>query len=94
MDKRFQEASSTAMVAALEELTGKRLTPEVRSKVIHGASEEDIVYSGLEETMATAFGEIAETMIRDDRIDTMRTAAFAIAIEKVALSYLELGVFP
>jgi len=94
MDKRFQEASSTHMVQALEELTGKSLGPAARARVIHGASEEDIVYSGLEETMSTAFNEIAEAMLTDDRIDTMRTAAFMIAIGKVARSYLELGVFP
>jgi glutamate dehydrogenase (NAD(P)+) len=94
MDKRFQEASQGHIVAALEELTGKKLTPEMRAMVVHGAREEDIVYSGLEETMATAFHEIAERMLRDDRITTLRTSAFAIAIEKVAQAYLELGVFP
>ena len=94
MDKRFQEASTTAMVSALEELTGKTLGPAARAQVIRGASEVDIVYSGLEETMVTAFREIAEKMASDRRVDTLRTAAFAIAIEKVAQAYLELGVFP
>ena len=44
--------------------------------------------------MSLAFGEIVNKMLADTRIDTMRTAAFTIAIEKVARSYLELGVFP
>jgi glutamate dehydrogenase (NAD(P)+) len=94
MDKRYEEASRNAMVSALEELTGKSLGPVARSKVVRGASEVDIVYSGLEETMVTAFQEIAGKMESDRRVDTLRTAAFAIAIEKVARAYLELGVFP
>jgi glutamate dehydrogenase (NAD(P)+) len=94
MDKRYEEASRSAMVSALEELTGKTLGPAARAKVVRGASEVDIVYSGLEETMVTAFQEIAQKMESDRRVDTLRTAAFAIAIEKVARAYLELGVFP
>jgi glutamate dehydrogenase (NAD(P)+) len=94
MDKRFQEASHAAMVAAVEEVTGKTLGPVARAKTVRGADEVDIVYSGLEETMVVAFHEIADKMLSDDRIDTLRTAAFAIAIEKVARAYLELGVFP
>ncbi len=94
MDKRFQEASHAHMVSALEELTGKSLSPGARARVIRGADEEDIVYSGLEETMSVAFKEIAGKMLSDDRINMLRTAAFAISIEKIARSYLELGVFP
>jgi glutamate dehydrogenase (NAD(P)+) len=94
MDKRFQEASHTHMISALEELTGKSLDPANRAQAIHGPNEEDIVFSGLEETMVVAFREIAEKMIEDPRIDTLRTSAFAIAIQKVAMAYLELGVFP
>ena len=94
LNKRFQEASSSAMVRALEELTGKTLGPEIRARVVQGAGEKDLVYSGLEETMVTAFQEISDIMLSDKRIDAMRTAAFMIAIEKVARSYLELGVFP
>ncbi len=94
LDKRFQEASHQHMVEALESLTGKSLPESVRDQVLRGPNEEDIVYSGLEEIMAVAFREIAERMIEDDRINLMRTAAYVIAIEKVARTYLELGVFP
>ena len=94
LHKRFEEASSSDMVAALEELTGKTLGPVARAKLVRGADEVDIVYSGLEETMITAFKEIAEKMASDRRVDTLRTAAFTIAVDKVARSYMELGVFP
>jgi glutamate dehydrogenase (NAD(P)+) len=94
MDKRFQEASSSAMVNAIEEMGGRSLSPSIRAKLARGADEVDIVYSGLEETMVVAFDQIVERMFHDDRIDTLRTSAFSVAIEKVAQSYLELGVFP
>jgi glutamate dehydrogenase (NAD(P)+) len=93
MDKRFQEASFGAIVTAVEKLTGKTLDAVERSK-IRGASEVDIVYSGLEETMTVAFQEISERFFRDERITTLRTAAFSLAIDKVARAYLELGIFP
>jgi glutamate dehydrogenase (NAD(P)+) len=94
MDKRFQEASNADMVSALEELTGKTLGPAARAKVVRGAGEVDLVYSGLEETMMVAFQEISAKMLADPRVDTLRTAAFTLAVEKVARAYLELGVFP
>ena len=94
LDKRFQEASHAHMAEALESLTGKTLPPALKSQVLRGPNEEDIVYSGLEEIMAVAFREIADKMLTDNRINLMRTAAYVIAIEKVARTYLELGVFP
>ncbi len=94
MDKRFQEASHAQMVGAIEQLAGRTLSSSAKERLIHGAEEEDIVYSGLEETMSVAFHTVAERMLTDNRIDSLRTAAFSVAIEKVANAYLELGVFP
>jgi glutamate dehydrogenase (NAD(P)+) len=94
MDKRFQEASSSAMVGAIEEMAGRPLSPRLREQVVQGADEVDIVYSGLEETMVVAFDQIVERMFEDQRIETLRTSAFTVAVEKVARAYLELGVFP
>ena len=56
--------------------------------------EIDLVNSGLEETMVTAYREIRE--VHHSRVpkESMRTAAFIIAIKKVALTYEQLGIFP
>ena len=94
MDKRFQEAANAQMLGAIEQLAGKSLSVTSKEKILRGADEEDIVHSGLEETMIVAFRTIAGRMMADPRIDNLRTAAFAVAIEKVAKAYLELGVFP
>ena len=61
-------------------------------EVAHGADEEDLVNSGLEETMINAYQEIL-AIRREHGVD-LRTAAFIDAINKVAQSYLELGIFP
>ena len=59
-----------------------------------GADERDLVNSRLEETMITAYGEIREVKkCLGDQTD-MRTAAFVSAIDKIAHSYKDLGIFP
>jgi glutamate dehydrogenase (NAD(P)+) len=55
---------------------------------------EDDVNSGLEETMVVAYQEIRESFRRQPALEDLRTAAFFNAINRVAQSYLELGVFP
>jgi glutamate dehydrogenase (NAD(P)+) len=52
------------------------------------------VNSGLEETMIGAYHPIRETWKRDGGKIDLRTAAMMVAIDKVALSYEQLGIFP
>ena len=58
-----------------------------------GADEIDLVNSGLEDTMIVAYNQIAEIRNQHKGV-SLRTAAFINAIDKVAKSYLELGIFP
>jgi glutamate dehydrogenase (NAD(P)+) len=44
--------------------------------------------------MVVAFRQIRETQAANPKIPDMRTGAFVLAIEKIARSYEELGVFP
>jgi glutamate dehydrogenase (NAD(P)+) len=93
MEKRFDEGAYARLLKAVEGVTGRRFTPEEVERLTQGASEEDLVNSGLEETMTGAYHPIRETWKRQDGID-MRTAAMIVAIDKVALSYEQLGIFP
>ena len=61
---------------------------------MHGPEEQDLVHSGLEETMITATREIMQIWKDNPSIPDMRTAAYVSAINKVAHSYNELGIFP
>ena len=62
LSKRFEEASNTTILSALERLTGAEVTPEERQRIARGADELDLVNSGLEETMVNAYETIRQTM--------------------------------
>jgi len=93
MEKRYEEMAAARMVKSLENTTGKTLTDAEKAVLLHGADEEDLVNSGLDETMTTAFREIRETQKRFPKAD-LRCAAFISAIDKIAQSYMSLGIFP
>ena len=78
----------------MEELTGKKVTAKEKTLIMHGPDEIDLVHSGLEETMITATGEVMQVWKDNPNIPDMRTAAYVVAINKVATSYAELGIFP
>lgn len=94
MEKRFNENMNAHILGQMEELTGKRVVEYERQFIMHGASEAELVYSGLEETMIDATHEIMNEWKRNPDIPDMRTAAFVVAINKVANAYVELGIFP
>jgi glutamate dehydrogenase (NAD(P)+) len=94
LEKRFQENLNKHILGQIEELTGKSVSAIERNFIEHGADEVDLVHSGLEETMITATREIMEIWKSNPQIPDMRTAAYVCAINKVATSYAELGIFP
>jgi len=94
MDKRFSENQNTSILKTVEGLTGKKVTDVERSQLLHGPDEVDLVYSGLEDTMIGSYHEIREALMSLDGSVDMRTAAFTVAINKVGVSYEELGIFP
>jgi glutamate dehydrogenase (NAD(P)+) len=95
LQKRFEQNAFTRLLKTVERATGRQFSPEELESVTQGASEEDLVNSGLEETMIGAYYPIRETWKRHrgGSVD-MRTAAMIVAIDKVALSYEQLGIFP
>ena len=94
MEKRFTENMNQHILGQMEELTGKNVSATEREFIMHGADEVDLVRSGLEETMITATREIMDIWHANPAIPDMRTAAYICAINKVATSYAELGIFP
>ncbi|MEJ2193857.1 MAG: hypothetical protein P8X73_03235 [Ignavibacteriaceae bacterium] len=94
MGKRYDELVATTLVDSIEKSVGKFLDPKSKRIILHGADEEDLVNSGLEETMIHAYNEIRETWKKNKKIHDLRTAAFVVAINKIADSYIALGIFP
>jgi glutamate dehydrogenase (NAD(P)+) len=94
MEKRFNENMNSHILGQIEGLTGKKVVDREREYILHGADEVDLVYSGLEETMITATHEIMNEWKNNPEIPDMRTAAYVVAINKIATTYAELGIFP
>ena len=94
LSKRFEESSNRALVNVVEELTGRQLTADQRRLVTRGADEIDLVNSGLEETMVNAYDMIRDVQHTSPGVEDLRTAAMVYAIDKIAVSYLERGIFP
>jgi glutamate dehydrogenase (NAD(P)+) len=94
MQKRFEQAAFTRVLQAVERATGSQFAPDEVARVTHGAGEEDLVNSGLEETMINSYYPIRERWKQQRGKADLRTAAMIVAIDKVALSYAQLGIFP
>jgi glutamate dehydrogenase (NAD(P)+) len=94
MERRLEEARGESLVRCLESNRGRALSQKDREIIIHGAEEEDIVNSGLEETMINAYEEIRSIFKRRKKVPSLRSAAYIVALQKICTSYRELGVFP
>ena len=94
MGKRAEEGAMRRLVETIERTTGKTITEQERQLIVHGADEIDLVHSGLEDTMITAYQSIRKVMDDVPGITDLRTAAFYSAIEKIGVSYQSLGIFP
>jgi glutamate dehydrogenase (NAD(P)+) len=94
LERRFEEQAYQRIVEAIEVRTGKRFSAEEKTVIAHGADESDLVHSGLEDTMMNAYHHLRSIRNQHDgRID-LRTAAFIDAIDKIAVCYEDLGIFP
>lgn len=94
LGKRFEENNNSDILALIEEMTGKKATEIQRKTVVRGADEKDLVYSGLDETMINSYKEIRSEWKHNPEVKDLRTAAFVVAIRKIATSYELLGIFP
>ncbi len=93
MQKRHDETHGIQMAAMLEELTGSKISDKLKKSVAYGADELDLVCSGLDDTMRTAYQQIRETLIDNENINDLRTASYVTSITKIARSYLDIGIY-
>ena len=94
MDKRYEENANQNLVNMVEKITGISLDSAQRSIIVKGASELELVNSGLEDTMIRSYHEIRDIQMANPKIDGLRTAAFVSSIDKVAISYMNMGIWP
>ena len=92
LDRRLEEARGRQIIAIVEEATGRKVPEHLASPLQSGAGELDLVRSGLDDTMRVAWNEIRETKQSRQNIPDYRTAAFVMALDKIAKAYLEFGI--
>ena len=94
MQHRLEESRGHSFVDFLERTTGNSIPANYRDVLVRGAEEIDLVNSGLEGTMVNAYEEIRHMLKRRRKLSSLRTAAYIVAIEKIATAYRALGLFP
>src|SRR6185295_15053030 len=94
LQKHLEEIRNQKLVGAIERMVGKDMPDADRKFFTHGPEEIDLVNSGLEETMIRAYRAMREMHLTRAPQESMRVAAFMIAIEKIAVTYELLGIFP
>src|SRR5690606_11246340 len=93
LSKRTEEGQWTRMMKAFEEMTGSKFPDHLWKSMARGSDELDLVRSGLDDRMREALQEIREPRQRPGA-PGLPPAAFCVAIEKIATSYRQLGVWP
>lgn len=92
LQRRQEERKTNMMVKAIEEMVGKPFPIDVLEDIVAGATELDLVRSGLDDTMRQGYQVISEKWHSDDRIPDLRIAAMMIALERIVDSYKSLGI--
>ncbi len=96
MSRRYEEHSARRILLALQALNNTTVDSErvdsIIDAVAFGASEIDLVNSGLEDTMVGAYHEIRSLSRLHDT--DQRTASFISSIKKIATVYIQMGIFP
>ena len=92
LDRRLEEARGQSVIRLVEQMTGKAVPEELAAPLRTGASEIDVVRSGLDDTMRLAYHQVREIRRTRRNVPDYRTAAYVSALEKIARAYLEHGI--
>ena len=94
LENRFQHNAYDGLVDLVMRTTGKTIAQRERDVLTRGGDELDLVRSGLEDTMSLAYQAIRKEKMENPKMDSLRTAAFSVALKKIASDYELLGIFP
>lgn len=97
MQRRAEEAEHMLLVRELERLSedqglGWTLSPGFKSQYLRGAGELELVRSGLDDTMRSAYQSMRAVWQARPEVGDLRTAAYLVAIGRVAESYRAKGL--
>ncbi|NOX41126.1 MAG: Glu/Leu/Phe/Val dehydrogenase [Alphaproteobacteria bacterium] len=97
MQRRQEEARHLLLVEELRRISSEsghatELSGDFISKYLHGAGELELVRSGLEDTMRSAYQAMREVWHGRDDVNDLRVAAYLVSIGRVASSYRAKGL--
>lgn len=92
MERRRRHRQNVLITDAMETMTGQDFPAAERAQFLNGGDEIDLVRSGLEDVMYSAWSRISGTMTEREEIKDYRTAAYVVALEHVAAAYEAIGV--
>ncbi|NIY78549.1 Glu/Leu/Phe/Val dehydrogenase [Celeribacter sp. HF31] len=92
MERRRDEEGSRMLARQIENMTGCHFPAESAEPFLSGAREIDLVRSGLDEKMRSAYGEMSRLWNASEDIPDLRTAAYIIAVKRIAEIYRALGI--
>ena len=92
LQRQYDAIRGQNLVSAMNELSEKKVDDELQKRLIKGASELDLVRSGLEDTMSMAFQDIREVMKQYPEVKDYRTASYILALGKIVQNYEDIGL--
>ena len=97
MERRREEARHELIVKELERLDkylgdAWAMSPDFKRKYLRGADELELVRSGLDDTMREAYQSMREVWRSRSDVNDLRTAAYLVAIARVAANYAAKGL--
>ena len=92
MQRRQEEDRHRLLINELENVSGQKLSETFKQRYLHGAGELELVRSGLEDTMRGAYQDMRKVWHERSDVEDLRTAAYLVAIGKVANSYRSMGL--
>jgi glutamate dehydrogenase (NAD(P)+) len=97
MQRRQEEAHHTLLVNEMDRLlhnagVKQGLSERFRNEFVRGAGELELVRSGLDDTMRTAYQSMREVWHGRREVDDLRVAAYLVSIARVAASYRSKGL--
>ncbi|MGY9034210.1 MAG: Glu/Leu/Phe/Val family dehydrogenase [Rhodobacterales bacterium] len=97
MQRRQEEARHHLLVEELNRVMeasglGTQLSVKFKEAYLRGAGELELVRSGLDDSMRTAYQHMRKIWHSRKDVDDLRTAAYLVAIERVAESYRTKGL--
>jgi len=91
VEKRFQEQKILEIIDLIDKKTNTKTDFDTIKNILHGADEEDLAFSGLEDSMRNAFTEIYKT--RKQIKKSFRESAYYVSLKKIRNFYTDEG-FP